>query len=243
MNMPIDIKICGLSKAESVAAALAGGASHVGFIFFAKSPRNVTPEKASELASGARGSAKIVAVTVDADDAFLDEIVATLKPDLLQLHGSESPERIREIKHRYGLPVMKAVSVREASDLDRIVAYRLSGSARLPGIGPLPRFWREAVSEEIGTAPGVVVDMLSSPYASMVRLPASALTIKVWQQDAGRPRTAVSHFNKATKGELARLLATVTPEPRTAQQVLSVLRTAGWRAELDGSRLDVWMRG
>ena len=143
MNMPIDIKICGLSKAESVAAALAGGASHVGFIFFAKSPRNVTPEKASELASGARGSAKIVAVTVDADDAFLDEIVATLKPDLLQLHGSESPERIREIKHRYGLPVMKAVSVREASDLDRIVAYRgiadrLLLDARPPAGADLP---------------------------------------------------------------------------------------------------------
>ena len=126
---------------------------------------------------------------------------------------------------------------------DRIVAYRLSGSARLPGTGPLPKFWRQAVSAEIRTAPGMVVDMLSSPYASMVALPASALTIKVWQQDAGRPRTAVSHFNKATKGELARLLATVTPEPRTAQQVLSVLRAAGWRAELDGSRLDVWMRG
>jgi cytoplasmic iron level regulating protein YaaA (DUF328/UPF0246 family) len=126
---------------------------------------------------------------------------------------------------------------------DRIVAYRLSGSTRLAGIGPLPRFWREAVSEEIRTAPGVVVDMLSSPYASMVQLPPSALTIKVWQQAAGGSRTAVSHFNKATKGELARLLATVTPEPRTAQQFLSVLRAAGWRAELDGSRLDVWMRG
>ena len=126
---------------------------------------------------------------------------------------------------------------------DRIVAYRLSGSARLPGTGPLPKFWRQAVSAEIRTAPGMVVDMLSSPYASMVALPASALTIKVWQQDAGGPRTAVSHFNKATKGELARLLATVTPEPRTAQQVRSVLHAAGWRAELDGSRLDVWMRG
>ena len=95
--MTLDIKICGLSKPESVAAALEGGASHVGFIFFPKSPRNVTPETAAQIAEAARGRARIVAVTVDADDAFLDEIVEVLRPDMLQLHGSETPERIGEI--------------------------------------------------------------------------------------------------------------------------------------------------
>ncbi|MEC9343296.1 MAG: phosphoribosylanthranilate isomerase [Pseudomonadota bacterium] len=141
--MPIDIKICGLSRPESVAAALEGGASHVGFIFFGKSPRNVTPERAIELAGPARGRADVVAVTVDADDVFLDRIVATLRPDLLQLHGSETPQRVRELKARHALPVMKAVSVRETGDLAKIdawrgIADRLLLDARPPAGADLP---------------------------------------------------------------------------------------------------------
>lgn len=122
--MTLDIKICGLSRAESVDAALAGGASHVGFIFFARSPRNVTPDQAARLAAIARGRARIVAVTVDADDAFLDEIVRKVRPDILQLHGGETPRRVAEIKARHGLPVIKAVSIREAGDLQKIDPYR-----------------------------------------------------------------------------------------------------------------------
>ena len=107
--MPLDIKICGLKTAEALAAALAGGASHVGFIFFPKSPRNIAPEEAGRLRQAARGKAMAVAVTVDADDALLDEIVAAMAPDMLQLHGHESPARVAEVKARYGLPVMKAL--------------------------------------------------------------------------------------------------------------------------------------
>lgn len=119
-----DIKICGLRTEEAVAAALDNGASHIGFIFFAKSPRNITPADAGRLRQAARDRAKAVAVTVDADDASLDEIVAAMAPDMLQLHGSESPDRVAEVKARYGLPVIKALSLREADDLAAIAPYR-----------------------------------------------------------------------------------------------------------------------
>lgn len=121
--MPLDIKICGLKTPETLAAALDGGASHIGFIFFAKSPRYVEPELAGRLREAARGRAKAVAVVVDADDAFLDRIVSETKPDMLQLHGKETPGRVAEVKARYGLPVMKALSVSQAADLDRIAPY------------------------------------------------------------------------------------------------------------------------
>jgi phosphoribosylanthranilate isomerase len=121
--MTLDIKICGLKTDAAMAAALAGGASHVGFIFFARSPRYVEPAEAGRLREAARGKAKAVAVTVDADDAFLDQIVAKMQPDMLQLHGSETPGRVAELKARYGLPVMKALSVSEAADLDRMKSF------------------------------------------------------------------------------------------------------------------------
>ena len=122
--MALDIKICGLKTPETIAAALDGGASHIGFIFFSKSPRYLAPELAGDLRLAARGQADAVAVTVDADNAFLDEIVMAMSPDWLQLHGRETPERVQAIRDRYSLPVMKAISVSEASDLDRIAAYR-----------------------------------------------------------------------------------------------------------------------
>ncbi|TJW78801.1 MAG: phosphoribosylanthranilate isomerase, partial [Mesorhizobium sp.] len=116
--MALDIKICGLKTDKALAAALAGGASHVGFIFFAKSPRYIEPAEAGRLREAATGKARAVAVTVDAGDALLDEIVEKMLPDMLQLHGSETPERVAEIKVRYGLPVMKALPVSGVADLE-----------------------------------------------------------------------------------------------------------------------------
>ena len=141
--MSLDIKICGLKTAEALDAALAGGASHVGFIFFARSPRYVTPTEAGALRAAARGGAKAVAVTVDADDSFLDAIVAAMNPDLLQLHGKETPERVAAVKARYRLPVMKALAVSEAADLAAAKAYvskadRLLLDARPPAGSVLP---------------------------------------------------------------------------------------------------------
>lgn len=121
--MALDIKICGLSTPETVAAALDGGASHVGFIFFPKSPRNVSPRTAAALRQAAEGRAKAVAVTVDAGDDLLDDIVSTMKPDMLQLHGKETPERVAAVRKRYNLPVMKALSVAAPSDLLPIQDY------------------------------------------------------------------------------------------------------------------------
>ena len=141
--MKPDIKICGLKTPETVERAVALGATHLGFIFFPKSPRNVAPEVAAELADPVRGRAKIVAVTVDADDDDLDDIVHLLKPDVLQMHGHETPERILHVRALYGLPVMKAFSVREAADLDRVVSFigvadRFLFDAKAPAGSELP---------------------------------------------------------------------------------------------------------
>jgi len=141
--MALDIKICGLKTGPALDAALAGGASHVGFIFFPKSPRNVSPAAAGALRATARGRAKAVAVTVDADDAALDAIVAAMAPDMLQLHGSETPARVAAVKARYGLPVMKALAVSAAADLAAArpfftVADRMLFDAKPPKGSQLP---------------------------------------------------------------------------------------------------------
>ena len=141
--MKPDIKICGLKTQEAIERAIARGATHVGFIFFPKSPRHIDPEVAAELAEPVRGRARIVAVTVDVSDEDLDDIVHLLKPDILQMHGSETPERVLQAKALYGLPVMKAFSVRDASDLDRIdpylgVADRFLFDAKAPAGSELP---------------------------------------------------------------------------------------------------------
>ncbi|MBP1858785.1 phosphoribosylanthranilate isomerase [Rhizobium herbae] len=121
--MKTEVKICGLKTAEAVDKAVALGASHAGFIFFPRSPRNIEPDDAGRLADRIRGKAKIVAVTVDADNDDLDEIVSALSPDMLQLHGNESPDRVLTVKAVYGLPVIKALSIRDADDLRRIEPY------------------------------------------------------------------------------------------------------------------------
>jgi phosphoribosylanthranilate isomerase len=120
----MDIKICGLKTEEAVDAAIEGGAAFVGFIFFGKSPRNVTADIAAPLAARATAHGVIpVAVTVDADDAALDAIVSVMKPGMLQLHGSETPERVAAVNARYGLPVMKALAISESADLLKVNAY------------------------------------------------------------------------------------------------------------------------
>lgn len=121
--MRTHVKICGLKTDEALEAALEGGADYVGLVFFGKSPRNTTLEEARARAALARGRAKIVALSVDADDATLDGIVAAAKPDVLQLHGHESPERVAAIKARYGLTVWKALPVETAADAERAFDY------------------------------------------------------------------------------------------------------------------------
>ncbi|MBS7803106.1 phosphoribosylanthranilate isomerase [Rhizobiales bacterium TNE-4] len=117
------VKICGLKTPETLAAALDAGADMVGFVFFPKSPRHIDLATAEVLGRQAQGKALKVALTVDADDAALAAIVAALNPDLLQLHGHESPERVAAIRARFGLPVMKAIGVAHADDLKDVQAF------------------------------------------------------------------------------------------------------------------------
>lgn len=121
--MNIRVKICGLREPAHVAAAVAAGAQYLGFVFFDKSPRHLSIGAAAELALGVPEGIAKVALTVDADNVTLDAIVAAVPLDMLQLHGRESPERVAEVKARYGLPVMKAVGVAGRDDLPMLDVY------------------------------------------------------------------------------------------------------------------------
>ena len=135
--MTLVVKICGLSTRATLDAALEGGADMVGLVFFPASPRHVELDSARELARAAAPQAEVVALTVDADDAQLGAIIAAVSPQLLQLHGHETPQRVAAIKQRFGLPVMKALPIATAADLAVLpdyaaVADRLLFDARPP---------------------------------------------------------------------------------------------------------------
>ena len=121
--MDVRVKICGLREEAHVAAAVDAGARYVGFVFFAKSPRNMTVETAARLAATVPPGVAKVALVVDATDADLDAIVAAVPLDMLQLHGNESPDRVAGIRARFGLPVMKAVGIAGPEDVEKIALY------------------------------------------------------------------------------------------------------------------------
>jgi len=140
---PVRVKICGLRTADDMAAVAAAGASYAGFVFFPPSPRNLAPDQAQALALLAPPGMAKVALTVDADDALLDAILARVPVDILQLHGKESPDRVAQVRARYGLPVMKAVGVATAADLPALethaeVADMLLVDAKAPKGAALP---------------------------------------------------------------------------------------------------------
>ena len=149
----VRVKICGLTRPEHVRAAAEAGAAYVGFVFFPKSPRHLEIPQARDLALEAPFGLAKVALSVDATDAELDAIVKAVPLDMLQLHGQESPARVADLRARYGLPVMKALGVAEAADLDRIPAYeavadqllidaKAPKGAALPGGNGLAFDWR-----------------------------------------------------------------------------------------------------
>lgn len=121
--MPISVKICGLTSPDAVDAAVRAGAAYGGLVFHPKSPRYVPLEKARVLADAMRGKLKIVALIVDMDDAGIEAVIAAVKPDLLQLHGSESARRVAYIRGKFGVPVIKALPVADVSDLAAAVEY------------------------------------------------------------------------------------------------------------------------
>jgi len=118
-----EVKICGIKDLAAMDAALSARADLVGLVFFPPSPRSVTPIEAAKLAEKARGRAQVTALLVDADDALIQEIVSQVRPDLLQLHGEETAERVAAIRTRFGKPVMKAIAVSGEEDLRNVAAY------------------------------------------------------------------------------------------------------------------------
>jgi phosphoribosylanthranilate isomerase len=135
--MSLIVKICGLSTRETLDAALQAGADMVGFVFFPASPRHIGLNTAHDLGRQARGRALKAALTVDADDATLANVVEALQPDILQLHGKETVARLRDIKQTFGLPVMKAIAVETPVDLASLPGYaavadRILFDARAP---------------------------------------------------------------------------------------------------------------
>jgi phosphoribosylanthranilate isomerase len=129
--MTVRVKICGLSTPETVDAAVAAGADYLGFVFVARSPRFVSIEAASALAARVPPSVLKVALSVDADDAAFDAMVKAIRPDILQLHGAEPPERLLALKARYGIPLMKAIGVAEPGDPEAADIYRDSADLLL----------------------------------------------------------------------------------------------------------------
>jgi len=143
MTNPVSVKICGLATVDDVRACADAGANYMGLVFFEKSPRNITIPAARELALVAPMGLAKVALVVNPSDAELDAITATVPLDMLQLHGRETPERVAEVKARYGLPVMKAVGLADGDDLPKLVSYfgvadQILVDAKPPKGGELP---------------------------------------------------------------------------------------------------------
>lgn len=143
MKNPISLKICGLATLDDVRACADVGANYMGLVFFEKSPRNISIDAARELALAAPLGLAKVALVVNPSDAELDAITETVPLDMLQLHGKETPERVSEVKARYGLPVMKAVGIADSDDLPKLESYfgvadQILVDAKPPKGGELP---------------------------------------------------------------------------------------------------------
>ncbi len=180
--MDIRVKICGLSRPEDVAAAADAGAVYGGFVFFPKSPRNVSIDVARDLAVAAPVGLAQVALVVNADDALIDAITGAVPLDMLQLHGKESPERVAELRARTGLPVMKAVGIAGPEDLEQIAIYEQVADqilidakppkgADLPGGNGLAFDWRLLQGRKYWTRPWMLAGGLTPDnVAEAVRL-------------------------------------------------------------------------
>lgn len=176
------IKICGMSTPETLDAALDAGADLVGFARFPKSPRHVTLDQGRALSRQARGRAQRVVLLVDADDAAIAEAVDALDPDFLQLHGHESPARVRDIRARFGRPVIKAIGIADEADLAALASYeevsdlllldakppRTPGA--LPGGNGLPFDWRLLAGLDPGLAFMLSGGLTSENVAEAIRL-------------------------------------------------------------------------
>lgn len=184
----IKVKICGVKDQAILETALRNGADYIGFMFYSKSPRFINLDEAATLRRQIKGNTKIVAVVVDADDEFLNIMVKKINPDLIQAHGKESPQRIKQLKQFLGIPIIKAINVENENDIKQAALYeaadfimfdaKTSGSGKVfnwnwLGSHPLPQNWILAgglntanLIEAIATSNANFVDVSSGVEAS-----------------------------------------------------------------------------
>lgn len=210
------VKICGLKTAEAVAAALDAGADYVGFVFYPRSPRNVAPAQAAMLREAASGRAAVVALVVDADDARIGEIASTVRPDMFQLHGAETPERARQVKAMTRVPVMKVIGVASAADAMRALDYAEAAdmilfdakpapgdTSALPGGNGIPFDWR-AILEVADRVPFILSGGLTCDnVAEAIRLTkAKAVDVSSGVESAPGEKDPelIRRFIRAAKG-------------------------------------------
>jgi len=225
MPAMVEVKVCGLSTEATLDAALQAGADLVGLVHFPRSPRHVALDSGALLSRRARGRAGRVLLLVDPDETLLDEAVATFDPDLVQLHGRETPERVAAIRARIGRPVMKALGVAERSDLAAVAAYaevadrilldaKPPPGAVLPGGNGHPFDWSlladaalpEGTMLSGGLTPGSVAEALARTGLSAVDV-SSGVEIRPGQKDPAR----IAAFVAAAKASTAKA-ATAKPE-------------------------------
>ncbi|AVO44224.1 phosphoribosylanthranilate isomerase [Phreatobacter cathodiphilus] len=180
--MSLLVKICGVTTPDAIDAAVSAGADMIGLVFFPRSPRHLSLATARSLAERAAGRARIVALTVDATDEDLETIVSGLAPDVLQLHGGESPERVAAIRSAFGRPVMKAVGVAGETDLAAVDAYAVVSdmllvdakppktTEALPGGNGLTFDWRLVAGLDPGRPVMLSGGLHSGNVAEAVRL-------------------------------------------------------------------------
>ncbi|MDD7971289.1 phosphoribosylanthranilate isomerase [Roseinatronobacter alkalisoli] len=216
MSDAVHVKICGLTDPDNVQAAVAAGARYVGFVFFPKSPRNVTFAQARALALCVPEGVAKVALTVDADDDMLHALTQEVPLDMLQLHGHETPARVTALRQRFGLPVMKAVGVAGPEDLAALDAYgkvadqllvdaKPSADAMLPGGNGLSFDWR-LIAGRRWACPWMLAGGLDAEnVAAAIRLTgarqvdvSSGVEIAPGKKDAARINAFISAAQSAT---------------------------------------------
>ncbi len=215
MAQPIRVKICGLRTAADVDAAAAAGATYIGLNFFPKSPRYVDHATANALAIHAPVGIAKVALVVNADDAQLDALTQAVPIDMLQLHGKETPERVAEVRARYGVPVMKVLGVSDASDLDAIDAYSAVADqlmldakppkdAKLPGGNGVAFDWSLLAKRKYWTKPWMLAGGLNPDNVAEAIAQTGTVQVDVASGVESAPGTKdpelMAAFCKAAKG-------------------------------------------
>lgn len=180
-----DVKICGLTTRESVLAAAAAGATHVGFVFFPKSPRNISLEAAAALRGLLPAHVKAVALLVDAPDEQIARVMAAVRPDVLQVHGSEDPARVADIRRRFGVETWKALGVRTSADVAAAQAFAgvadlllfdakpptpPAGEASVPGGTGIRFDWRLVQNLRLGARWGLAGGLDAHSVGEAIRL-------------------------------------------------------------------------